>query len=62
MADETYEFCCDIVRETSDAYLVSDGENEYWIPRSQVKSENQIGNNEYELIIPEWLANEKGII
>ena len=63
MASDPVEFCGEIKWETESAYLVFDGANEVWIPKSQVKEKRQIGkSSDYEFIIPEWLALEKGII
>lgn len=57
-------FCGELKRETDGAFLVFDGANEIWIPRSQIKAMNQIGNNpcDFEIKIPQWLAKSKGII
>ena len=62
MSNETYEFCCDLVHETDDAYLVSDGENKFWIPKSQISTLIMADEVEMEITIPEWLAIEKGIV
>lgn len=60
---DTIEFCGEIKWETDNAYLVFDGDNEIWIPKSQVKEKRRIGRDgDYEFTIPEWLAKEKGII
>ena len=58
------EFCGEIKHETDYAYLVFDGANEVWIPKSQVQECRQLNPrcNDFEFIIPEWLAIEKGII
>jgi hypothetical protein len=59
------EFCGEMKHETDKAYLVDDGANEVWIPKSQCMDVVQIGgalSSEYEFTIPEWLAKEKGII
>jgi hypothetical protein len=49
---------------TPNAYLIYDGKNEVWIPRSQIMGMEQVGRNtnDYEIKIPEWLAKAKGII
>ena len=58
------EFCGEIKHETNYAYLVFDGSNDVWIPKSQLQENpRQIGReNNWEFIIPEWLAKDKGII
>jgi len=62
--NDPVEFCGEIKHETDFAYLVYDGANEVWIPKSQVQECRQLSgkSNDYELIIPEWLAKNKGII
>jgi len=58
------EFCGELRHETKAAYLVYDGENEVWIAKSQVQEARQIDRHgkDWEFTIPEWLAEEKGII
>jgi len=58
------EFCGEVKHETDAAYLVYDGANEVWIPKSQVQECRRLSakSDDYEFIIPEWLAIEKGII
>lgn len=57
------DFCGEIRHETDMAYLVFDGVDEVWIPKSQCRSVRRIGQgSDYEFVIPEWLAKEKGII
>lgn len=41
-----------------DALLVSDGTDEWWVPRSVCEFDESLG----VLILPEWLALEKGMI
>lgn len=61
MSDVTIEVMK--VRETADAVLVNDGEDEYWIPLSKLVSLEPVeGTNRHELVIPEWLAVEKGMV
>ena len=59
---ETVIFGATIKWETDAAYLLSDGVNEFWVPKSQVHEKEQIQNSDYEFAIPEWLAIEKGIV
>lgn len=65
------EIACE-VRVTHDragkqlnAVLIHDGTREAWIPRSQIEApdpaEMETGQH-ITLLIPEWLANEKGLI
>ena len=58
-------FTCEVKNETSEAYLLNDGSQDVWIPKSQIKDEEMSfkGNIEYlEFGIPEWLALKKGMI
>ena len=47
------------------AVLIHDGTRETWIPRSQIEApdpaEMEIGQH-ITLLIPEWLATEKGLV
>jgi len=56
------EFCGTLKWETEAAYLVYDGANEIWIPKSQIQDSHCIKGDDWEFVIPEWLAEEKGII
>lgn len=52
-----------LIRETDSAYLVTDDDrNREWIPKSQVEFFEEKKDGVYDLSIPEWLANEKGLI
>jgi hypothetical protein len=55
-------FCCELKHETEKALLVFDGENEIWLPRSQIKNMRRIRDNDYELVLQQWIAKGKGII
>lgn len=61
-APKTIEFSAEIIHETDKAYLLSDGTDEFWMPKSQIKSERDLGDGNVELEIPEWLAEDKGIV
>jgi len=58
----TIEFCAIIVHSTPKAYLLSDGADEFWLPKSQILSERCIKGDNWEFEIPEWLAITKGIV
>ena len=62
--DEPIEFCGEIKHETDAAYLVFDGENEVWLPKSQIQDVKELNKkqNAWLFIIPEWLAIDKEII
>lgn len=49
--------------ETDAAFLIFDGENEIWIPKSQCEMEAIEGKeNLFDLELPEWLAKDKELI
>lgn len=39
----------------------TDGVNQFWLPASQVTA-TRIKNNDFEVVMPEWLARKKGVI
>ena len=43
--------------ETERAYLIFDGDNEVWLPKSQCER-----NSDGTFTLPEWLAREKGLL
>jgi hypothetical protein len=51
---------------TDNAILVSDGDNDIWLPLSQIECDEDLSafepGDDIELLMPEWLAKEKGII
>jgi len=58
-------FTCEVRHETDRAYLLYDGEQEVWIPKSQIHDEETSFDGDIEWLefgIPEWLALEKGMI
>jgi len=59
---ETVEFYGQLKRETDDAYLVNDGIEDIWIPKSQVESARLISGEDWEFEIPLWLAEKEGIV
>lgn len=44
--------------QTDDAYLVFDGKQKVWLPKSLVEHDEAEGT----FAMPEWLATEKGLI
>ena len=64
---ETKGFCyveVEVRQKTDKAVLVHDGNNQAWIPLSQIEDSNgelEVGNK-LELLLPEWLATEKGLV
>lgn len=55
---------CAVRQETERAVLVHDGTREIWIPKSQITEPKEIPpiGDTMEMLIPEWLAEEKGLI
>lgn len=60
----THEVYVEVEKETDKAILVNDGEDTYWIPKSQIDEESEVHHEGDEglLVIPEWLAEDKGMI
>lgn len=51
-----------IVYETEFAILVNDGDIEVWVPKSEIKNDQDHTETETTITIPEWLAIEKGFV
>lgn len=63
MENNDIEFCATVEHETDKSLLVSDGSEKIWLPKSQIVRQRPIGSNmDFEFVIPQWLAKEKGII
>lgn len=52
-----YDFAAELKHETPSAFLVTDGTDDYWLPKSMTED-----NNDGTFTCPEWLCIEKGII
>jgi len=63
---EYIELYLEFKYKTDNAILVSDDENQYWLPLSQIECEYEVEdlkrNEELLISIPVWLAEEKGLI
>ena len=59
MADKV-EITADFIRETEKAVLIDDGDNEIWLPKSQI--DYAINDSTIALVLPEWLAVDKGLV
>lgn len=46
--------------ETARAYLVNDGHQDIWLPKSQVEMHEE--GKAHIFTMPEWLASTKGLI
>lgn len=51
------DIAAELRHETARAFLVWDGDQEVWLPKSQVER-----NADGTFTLPEWLAKEKGLI
>lgn len=47
----------DLIRATDDAYLVSNGDRKFWLPKSQA-TDNEDGTFDVE----DWLAYKEGLV
>lgn len=63
------EYCGTLVRESGAAILFDDGEQQIWLPKSQIRIDDAPGNAGARTLdravivtIPDWLAKEKGLI
>lgn len=57
MAADRIDFDAEIVRETEFAWLLEIYGEEIWFPKSQVED-----NEDGTFAIPEWLAQERGLM
>ena len=65
MSDDKVEICCDILKETDEAFLVRQGDLEVWVPKSQFvenPDEYMEGDENVSFSIPIWLAEKKGLV
>jgi len=56
------EFYLIIKKEIDMALLVFDGDQDVWLPRSQIAFTEPNKNGEASVWIPEWLASKKELI
>jgi hypothetical protein len=52
-----FDFAAELKHETENAFLVTDGDKDYWLPKSMTED-----NGDGTWTIPEWIAIEKGIV
>lgn len=55
--DTLIDIAVEVRRETDKAWLLSDGDREEWVPKSQVED-----NGDGTFTMPEWLAQDRGFI
>ena len=57
------EIAVEVLHTTDGAILVTDGNVEEWVPKSQITDYSTDKNGQYETIfLPEWLAISKGFL
>ena len=69
------EYSVQLIRETEMAYLISDGDSECWLPKSKCEEVRRTGGSSKALTstskiepviitldVPDWLAQDKGLI
>lgn len=58
------EVDCEIKHATPNAVKVSDGDKEFWIPRSQIDTPDDeiIVGQHMNLLVAEWFATKNGLI
>ena len=63
MNDEIVEIVGEFVAETDMAILLDDGDNEVWLPKSQIDydADANVGAT-IDVTIPEWLAIQEGLV
>jgi hypothetical protein len=54
---ELFDLAAQVVAETDKAWLLNDGINRAWVPKSQAED-----NGDGTFTLPLWLAKEKGFI
>jgi len=67
--NDPIELCVEYRHDTDLAVLIKDGDQEVWIPKSLIENRDDIDWDSFEqgdlieeLIIPEWLAEERELI
>lgn len=50
-----------LITETKEAILVSDGKREAWLPKSQIEYEPD-GKGSVMVTLPEWMAVQKELV
>lgn len=50
--------------QTDHAILLDDGDREVWLPKSQIEDPEEFENGEHydAILVPQWLAKDKGLI
>jgi hypothetical protein len=61
MRADVMEFYLEAIGESPLAVWFTDGENRFWLPKSQIEAKN-IKGRDFQVFVPVWLAKEKGLI
>jgi len=56
------DIVAELRHETSRAYLIWDGAQQVWLPKSMVEMYDNGHAKPKQFTLPEWLAKEKGLI
>lgn len=61
---EKIEVTCEFVHQTAKGLLVKVGDDEVWLPKSQLElvSGTDEKGSELVLLVPDWLAQDKGLV
>ena len=63
MSRDLIEITCEVLRETDKAFHISDGATQAWVPKSQVEwHKGEPTKKAGVMVMPEWLAKDKGLI
>jgi hypothetical protein len=55
-SSDLVDIACTLKHETAKAYLVNDGSKDVWVPKSKCEYVHGV------LVLPSWLAKDKGLI
>ena len=63
MTDAFFEMTVDVRHETDMAFLVFDGDDEIWIPKSMIVESDEIapGDNTVIISVTGWWAEKQGL-
>ena len=59
---EPVEFFAEVRHRTENALLLFDGAAEFWIPKSQILTQEKMDTHNWRFEIPQWLAEAKEIV
>ncbi len=62
-SQETYSTDCSVIQETDAAWLLNIDDDEHWIPKSQIKNNDELAvDTKVEVEMTEWIAIERGLV